>query len=175
MCKCKNKNCGCNDGALTTPAPCPCDVISCPTPELCSETFSDCCIIHTGDTIVDIGINKGDRLCDILQKLAILITNPNCAQGTVCSSAVGFTSTVITATTLGLYWDAVSDGVGYAVDYREVTNPSWTTLPTVTTNTTTITGLTPNTQYYVRVKTICLAMQTNPCYSVTLSLKTNPA
>lgn len=174
MANCKNKNCGCNDTALTTPAPCSCNVVTCPTPDICSETWSDCCVIHTGDTIADIGINKGERLCDILQKLTLMITNPDCViPGAECGSAIGFKSTTITSTALGLFWGAVTGATGYVVEYRVPTTPTWTTLPSVTVNTATISSLLPNTDYYVRVKTVCESVST--CYSVTLLLTTKPA
>lgn len=175
MANCKNKNCGCNDLALTTSAPCSCNVVTCPTPDICTETWSDCCIIHTGDTIADLGIYKGDRLCDILQKLTLMITNPDCIMpGTECGSPIGFKSTTIAGTTIGLFWETVPAATGYIVEYRQLTTPTWTILSPVTTNTVTISGLTVNTEYYVRVKTQCEALPAT-CYSVTLLLKTKSA
>lgn len=174
MANCKNKNCGCNDTALTTPAPCSCNVVTCPTPDICTETWSDCCVIHTGDTIADIGINKGDRLCDILQKLTLMIVNPDCfAPGVACGSAIGFKSTTVTSTSIGLFWGAVENATGYVVEYRLLTTPTWTSLPSVNTNTATISSLIASTEYYVRVKTVCESVST--CYSVTLLITTKPA
>jgi hypothetical protein len=103
-----------------------------------------------------------------------MITNPDCViPGAECGSAIGFKSTTITSTTLGLFWGAVTGATGYVVEHRVPTTPTWTTLPSVTVNTATISSLLPNTDYYVRVKTVCESVST--CYSVTLLLTTKPA
>ena len=167
---CQNKNCGCTDVGLTTPAPCPCEQVTCATPDICSETFSDACIVHTGDTIVDLDIRKGDRLSTILQKIAIKISQPNCVSGTACASALGFKSTLITNNSIKLAWDTVTGSTGYAVQYRKTTAATWTVSPTVTTNQNTISGLEANTNYYVRLNTVCGLVK--PCYSVTLLITT---
>lgn len=71
MANCKKKKCGCLDTGLTTPTPCAHDTLECPLPDPCPETFSDCCIVHDGDGIAEFNIQTGDRLCDILQKIAL--------------------------------------------------------------------------------------------------------
>lgn len=72
---CKSKMpCGCDDHPLGTPPPCEIGTTVCPDPEPCSETFSDCCIIHDGDGIADLNIQTGDRFCDILQKISLAIS-----------------------------------------------------------------------------------------------------
>ena len=170
-CGCKKKNCGCEDKGLTTPSVCPSNVVNCPTPEPCSETYSDCCVIHTGDTIADIGINKGDRLCDILQRLTLIITNPDCIMpGSDCQSVLGFKSTSIGNTTAKFSWSPAEGATGYIVEYRKTTVATWTVNPAVTTLYDTISNLVANTDYYVRVKTTCQAQQS--CYSVTLQITT---
>lgn len=73
MSKCKTKKCGCLDTGLTTPTPCAHDTPECPNPDPCSETFSDCCIVHNGDGIAELNIQTGDRVCDIWQKIALAI------------------------------------------------------------------------------------------------------
>lgn len=167
---CDNKKCGCSDAGLTTPAPCPCEQVTCATPDPCAETFSDGCIVHMGDTIVDLDIKKGDRLSTILQKIAIKITQPNCVSGTACASALGFKSTLITNNSFKLSWDTVTNSTGYVVQYRKTTVATWTSNPAVTTNSDTISSLEANTNYYVRVNTVCGLVK--PCYSVTLLLTT---
>lgn len=74
MSHCKTKKCGCLDTGLTTQPPCAHDTPECPNPDPCSETFSDCCIIHDGDGIADLNIQTGDRVCDIWQKIALAIS-----------------------------------------------------------------------------------------------------
>lgn len=167
---CQNKNCGCTDVGLTTPAPCPCEQVTCATPDICPETFSDSCIIHTGDTIVDLDIKQGDRLATILQKIAIRINQPACVSGTACASALGFKSTLITNNSIKVAWDTVTGSTGYVVQYRKTTASIWTSNPSVTTGTDTITGLDANTNYYIRVNTVCGV--TKPCFSVTLLITT---
>lgn len=169
---CKNKNCGCRDAGLTTPAPCSCDVITCPNPPACPETFNDCCVIHMGDPIVNLNINTGDALCTILQKLAIYITlDPQCIDPTnLCGSALNFQTTSITTNLVNLYWDAVTNATSYRVQYSIVGSGVWTTIPDVTTNTAVIPGLSPNTEYHTRVLTGCASVY--DCTSVTISFKT---
>jgi hypothetical protein len=75
MSNCKTKKCGCLDTGLTTQPPCEHDTPACPNPDPCSETFSDCCVVHDGDGIADLNIQTGDRLCDILQKISLAISN----------------------------------------------------------------------------------------------------
>lgn len=169
---CKTKNCGCTDVGLITPSPCPCDVITCATPDICPETFSDSCIVHTGDTIVDLNILKGDRLAAILQKMVIALTQPLCVAGTACASALNFKSTAIGTTTASFSWDTVTGATEYTLEYRKTTDILWTANPNVITNLDSVTGLTAATNYYVRVNTVCGI--TNDCYSVTILITTNP-
>jgi hypothetical protein len=75
MSRCKTKKCGCIDTGLVTQPPCIHDTPECPNPDPCSETFSDCCVVHDGDGIADLNIQTGDRLCDILQKISLAISN----------------------------------------------------------------------------------------------------
>jgi hypothetical protein len=173
--KCKTKKCGCLDTGLTTPTPCEHDTFLCPVPEQCPETFSDCCVVHTGDTIVDIDIQQGDRLCDILQKLALLITNPNCVTpGAACIPPVGLHSINVTTSTIKLGWNPSSTAVnGYVVEYREISATSWMINPQVPQSASpvdTIGGLLPNTYYYIRVRPVCSIPSS--CYSVTILVKT---
>jgi len=173
ICGCKGKPCGCEDHALTTNTPCAQDTPECPNPDPCPETFSDCCIVHANDTILDLDIKQGDRLCDILQKFTLLFTNPGCIlPGSPCMSVLGLISTLITSTTVKLKWAPSSTAISYIVEYKPATSMSWTLNPPVAPSTTpvdTIGGLTPNTDYDIRVASIC---NTGTCYSVTIRVKT---
>ena len=150
---CKTKKCGCLDTGLTTPTPCVHDTPECPNPDPCSETFSDCCVIHSGDSIVDIDIPQGEPLCQTLQKLVLYITNPGCiSSGAACQSALNFHSTLISPITIELAWDTVPTATSYIVEYREISALSWLLNPAVLPAafpTDTIGGLLPNTSYYV--------------------------
>jgi hypothetical protein len=165
-CNCKKTNCGCKDTGLVTPAPCTTDTFECPSPNPCSETFSDCCIIHTGDTIVDLPFPQGISQCEILQILTIAQTQGiPCLSG--CGSPLNFKSTSITPTTVSLSWNAVIGATEYIVEFS-TDNSTWTNQGIYSPTNLTIIGLTPNTSYYFRVRTTCDTL----CTAVTLLIKT---
>jgi len=79
MSKCNHSvPCGCDDVGLTTQAACNTGTPECPSPDPCPETFCAGCVVYCGDGIVDIGINKGDRMDVIMQRLALFLTNQGC-------------------------------------------------------------------------------------------------
>lgn len=85
-----------------------------------------------------------------------------------CESPIPLVTTTITPATIGLAWGSVTDSTGYIVEYK-VNDPaivSWTTLPSQTTTSTTLTSLNPSTEYLIRVKSTCVDLST--CYSVTI-------
>jgi hypothetical protein len=172
-CKCKKTPCSCEDQGLHTSPPCAQDTPECPNPEPCPETFSDCCVVHANDTIVDLDIKQGDRLCDILQKMTLLFTNPGCIlPGSTCLSVLGLMSTTISPTTIGIKWQPSSTATQYITEYKLSTSLSWTMNPPVPLSPNpvdTIGGLLANTEYDIRVAAICLS---GTCYSVTIRVKT---
>ena len=90
-----------------------------------------------------------------------------------CLSAIPVQTTVITPLTIAISWGAVSGAANYQVEYKE-NSPSvvsWTLLPLQTTTNATIGGLTPQTEYLIRVNTIC--QDSTSCYSVTIIATTN--
>jgi len=175
---CKTKKCGCEDKGLTTPTPCLHDTFECPNPDPCPETFSLCCTIFDKDTIVDVGFNKGDSMCAILQKIALWITNPLCMNpNAICKSVFNFFSMVISPTTIKLGWTPNGTPFSYQVEYKKATDVTWTQNVAVA-NTVfmdTIGGLTPNTAYHIRVNSICNDVDPpSQCYSVTILVTTKP-
>lgn len=169
---CKRKACGCEDHGLHTPTPCVHDTFECPNPDPCAETFSDCCVVHNGDAIVDIGINQGDRLCDILQVLAIFLTDPGCVTpGSICRSPLSLHSTSITGTTVSVSWVPMGSPSALQVEYKLSSALTWTLNPALgpTATSDTIGGLTLNSNYDIRVKATCIS---GTCYSVTIRVKT---
>lgn len=171
-----NKDCGCKDTCG-----CKSDILSlrpicsspeCADPEKCSEIFSTDCIVYTGDTILDLGIPKGTRLSDVLQILMNHAVNPGCASpNSPCMSVVGFHSVNITQTTAKFAWAALIGTLTYQVQYRPVTSNVWLFNPATAVSFDTIGGLLPNTQYYVKVNTLC---GLNSCFSLTLLITTKP-
>jgi len=85
-----------------------------------------------------------------------------------CESPIPLVTTTITPATIGLVWGTVTNSTGYIVEYK-VNDPaavSWTILPSQTTNSTTLVGLNPTTEYLIRVKATCEDLSF--CYSVTI-------
>ncbi len=166
-------NCGCGDMVLTTPPSCCAGIPACPNRDPCPETFSAQCLVYTGDTIANLNIQQGDRVSDIIQRLASLIINPGCAYPTSpCQSVVSFYSTYISATTIKLKWGAVSVATSYQVEYRLTTSPTWILNAAVAVSPTPVDiigGLLPNSTYFVRVNTFCAA---GNCYSMVLQITT---
>lgn len=172
--KCKNGTCGCEDKGLTTNTPCAQDTPECPNPNPCSETFSDDCVYHTADTILDIDIKQGDNLTRILQKLVLTLTNPACiAPASACKSAINVHSTKITSTSVKLAWDNNPTAVnGYITEYKLSTSSTWTMNIPVAQSAypiDTIGGLLADTEYDIRISSLCSA---GTCYSVTIRVKT---
>lgn len=175
-CKCDKKLCGCADKAQPVAPPCGQDTDYCPQPERCGEVFSANCVVYDGDTMVDANIFQGDRMDVILQKLVLWITNPTCIDTTGnCISPVGFRSTYISQSIVKLTWLPGTGASLYYVEYKLASAPSWTGLVPVPSTTTeyTITGLLPNSEYYMRVYSACPGSG-QLCYSVTLSITTLP-
>lgn len=180
-CNCKTLPCGCEDQGLHTGSPCAINTPYCPNPEPCPETFSDCCIIHNGDTIYSgannptqlFPIAQGERLCDILQKMVIWLEDPAGVIGD-CPAVIGIKSMAITSTSIQVVWSTSAGAVNYTVGYT--TNPgvvAWTNSASLSSSTTsyTITGLTANTTYFIRVVPTCLAPVSNPYIIIQVTTK----
>jgi len=75
-CASGTKVCGCKDAAYTTPVAITC-LPACPP--RCSEYMSAACIVLS-DGINDLGIHPGETLDSILQRIAMILTNPLCVE-----------------------------------------------------------------------------------------------
>lgn len=173
-CGCNTRPCGCGDSGLTTPCACTSGTANCP--ELnginkCAETFSDNCIYHEGDSMVEFGILKGDSLAIILQKMAIWIEQENCINGSQpCQSVLNFQSLVITSTTIKVGWELAGTPTTLTLQYS-TDNLTWTDgILLITDTSATISGLIADTEYYIRIKTEDAVV--NTCYSVTIIVTT---
>jgi len=85
-----------------------------------------------------------------------------------CTSAVPLYTTSITKTSISVSWGAVEDVDVYQVEYK-LNDPlviTWSTLPQQSTTSATISGLAENTEYLIRVNTIC--EDESNCYSVSI-------
>jgi hypothetical protein len=175
-CGCKVP-CGCKDVALTTPASPPCTqgTADCPNPEQCSEVFDARCVTWQGDPIIDLGIKPGDRLSEVIEKLALAATNSGCVlANATCHSVLNLASIAKSTTTITLGWTAALGATSYVIEYKLPAAMSYTSSAPIAVPATsgTIGGLLPNTEYYIRVRTTCAS---STCYSLIISVKTNPA
>jgi hypothetical protein len=75
-CASGSKTCGCTDTAYTTQVTSVC-LPACPP--RCSEYISAACIVLS-DGINDLGIHPGETLESILQRIALILTNPLCVE-----------------------------------------------------------------------------------------------
>jgi hypothetical protein len=181
-CKCESKYCGCADKAIPTAPPCGQGTADCPEPEPCSETFSAECIVWTGDDLPQFGIQKGDRLDDIIQRIILWQLTPGCINPydsqfpndplNNCVAVTGLHTTQIAASYVKLVWTSSPTALNYTVVYKKVTDPTWTAVtPNTTTNYFTVLNLAANTNYYFKIVTNCAS---GSCESLILELNTLP-
>jgi hypothetical protein len=91
-----------------------------------------------------------------------------------CKAVVGLHSTMIGSTSVALAWFMDPSSTSYQVEYKEAAATSWilNTAVTPTANPVdTIGGLTPDTEYHIRVNNFCV---NGSCHSVTIIVKTKP-
>lgn len=163
---CRTKKCSCEDAGLHTLCP-NCNPVDCNDPNPCAETFSDQCIIHTGDGLPYYNIETGDSIFAIWQKIIL-------AQG-VCGliSVLNLHSTVITSTSIKVAWTIQGTPTSMQLQYSLDGLTGWTANPIVAPPVyTDIIGpsLTPDTYYYLKVVTIS---GIDTCDSVIIKVKTN--
>ena len=176
-CQSTNTSCGCKDIPLTT-APvytCPPDV-KCPDPTPCYETIQDTCVKHSslysiyqfGNWFADGNsypvLPAGASLENAYQAMSVEDVDNTCLPPiNVHPSYVGTTAII-------LNWeDTGADS--YTVDYGTVPGV-YATSPVLTTNTYTLSLLSPDTNYYFRVRTAC---GINGSIGAVIIVKTLPA
>lgn len=166
--------CGCNDTPCkgkTTPCP---PMIPCDRPE-CEEYHSMQCVAYTGVEIPYLNIKYGDRMDEVVQKLIQAITNFSAADnpGNFCKAVYAIRTGTLTSTSIQLFWTQPDADLSYQVEYKLPDDVDWTSLEEpVTEDNATITGLDPETFYYIRIRTICNAGE---ALSITVVVNTLPA
>jgi hypothetical protein len=171
--KCGKSKCGCQDVPLTTipQFQCPPDA-DCPTPSPCDEYYDTACSYYAQAGIPALNIQPGDSLQSIIQRLVLAVTgNITCVTG-ACQATYNIYPVAITSTSITLAWAPSATATDYQVEYQPVGAVSWTMFPVQPSTDPTqvvITSLTANTDYLVRVNSIC---GLSNCYSVTLQIKT---
>jgi hypothetical protein len=138
MSNCNHKiPCGCGDVGLTTSPACNTGTMECPSPDLCPETFCAGCVVYCGDSIVDVGINQGDRMDVIMQRLALFLTNPGCITPVNTGAiTVAFLTTAGSGYTPSSTFNNVPllGGTGVDAEATVTTGPSGQVLTVVITN-----------------------------------------
>ena len=158
--------CGCKDLPLTT-APvftCPPD-ITCPDPTPCYETIQDTCVKHSSlYSIYQFGailaggdsypaLPAGASLENAYQAMSVQ------SYSTDCLPPINVHPSYVGTTTIILNWELTGADY-YTVSYGTVPF-SWTTTSNLTTNSYTLTLLSPNTTYYFMVTTNCNDTETS--------------
>lgn len=171
-----SQSCGCSDGPYTTAKGCPCPPdANCMVPNKCPELIDSACTYYNDAGIVDIGIEEGTSMQEIIQKLSIWLTNPACAiPGNPCQSTFNVYPYLVGSSSIAIAWAPSSTGLSYQVEYKTVSAFVWTLLPLQLANTpltAVISPLLADTTYFIRVNTFCTA---GNCYSVTLKINTKP-
>ena len=80
-------------------------------------------------------------------------TTPNTASG--CNTPTGLAASNITGTTALMTWNTVGGAINYSLEYAATNNPTYWITSTPNTNAFSLYNLQTNTQYQVRVKTVC--------------------
>ncbi|PKF75359.1 endo-beta-N-acetylglucosaminidase H [Chryseobacterium sp. PMSZPI] len=81
-------------------------------------------------------------------------------QGTSCDAPIGLYTSNLTGTSVKLNWSAVGTNT-YDIDYKPASATTWTSVATAVSGTsTTISGLTANTDYDWRIRTNCSVKST---------------
>lgn len=71
-----------------------------------------------------------------------------------CGAPAGLAVSAVTPTTTTVAWTAVSGAINYILQYRPTASSTWTSV-TLSTNSYTISNLTPSTAYQWQVTTVC--------------------
>ena len=95
-----------------------------------------------------------------MQRLLIFLNDPTCAE----SAPVGLFANLVTVDSITLQWTGSDPAYTYSIDYTDGIAALNTTS---TTNSVSLTGLVPDTEYSITVTTV-----DTTCGSVTIKVKT---
>lgn len=167
--KCKSSvPCGCEDTPYVTyTVPSDCN----PKP-VCSDVIPTGCVIYNGPELTLYGIVPGMTMNEVLQRILIGATNPECVTSDGSATCLSPILTVISVTTtsIDIGWSLVPDvTVDYYIEWSDgITGGTASVGPTITHYK--ITDLDPNTEYSIRVDTDC---SPGSCQSLFIKVKTN--
>ena len=171
-----NGGCGCGCTPATQVAP-PCaPPCASSVAGNCMEYINAACSVMN-DSILQYGIQKGDTVESVFQRLILAITNQGCVTASgPCYAPIPLQSTSTTNSTINLTWGAAdpnsSGDAGYEVQYKLVGSLlPFTLLPLQSSTTATITGLLAKNSYEVRVRSV-YPDTLNSCFSVTIIVST---
>lgn len=170
--------CGCGSSTSSSAVAAPCaPPCASAVAGNCVEYMNAACTVMN-DSIKEYGIQKGDTVESVLQRLILAITNPACVTLNFAYSPIALQSTNITNSTITVAWGASDDNPSgtpvYEVQYKlnDPGIPTWTLLPQQNTNTVTITGLLSMNSYEIRVLPVFPNGNNSSCYSVTIIVTT---
>lgn len=174
----KNNGCCGSCTPVNQVAPACAPVCASSVPGNCMEYHNAACTVMN-DSISEFGIQKGDSVESVIQRLILAITNPACVTANgVIYSPIALQSTGSTNSTINLTWGASdanpSGDPAYEVQYK-INDPligTWTSLPLQTSTTATITGLLAMSSYLVRVRPVYSNGNNSGCFSVTIIVTT---
>ena len=158
------KNCGCADTGIVTP----CTYTDCSTgSERCADIQCTECVSYCGTTFqvggtgTLIKIETGERLDSIIQKFALMLSQGvgACTADNLHHAPYNFYATAITNTTVTLLWNGEStETVGINVYYDTIPSTGWVlaNTPPIGDSVLTyeLTGLTPTTNYKIKLTSI---------------------
>ncbi|MBV8326872.1 endo-beta-N-acetylglucosaminidase H [Chryseobacterium sp.] len=80
---------------------------------------------------------------------------PRFSLGNGCGTPSNLSATNTLGTTAKLNWDTVASASSYTLQYKTAAATTWTTVPTISTNTYTLQNLTANTNYVWKIQSVC--------------------
>lgn len=143
---------------------------NCPDSEPCDELSLLGCVKVNGDSIVEFGINTGDRLDGILQKIIVAqVSGIQCVSPTV-KCITSLRSTVVKSDYITLAWTTPADNLSAILMYKTEAALSWTSVTVTGLSLKEVTGLSASTKYLFKIATVASG-DTN-CTSVTIAVTT---